>query len=359
LYALGALAGITLFRVATASAGRLRIAARVAVEALAACVVVQVVFALATLAAAGQLPDWGDYITTVRGFLTGPVGDLTYDFTPWSGGLPIGALYAASALALILVVRREPRLVTAHRPALLVLSGTTGYGLALFSYFVNRSADHVLPYVSLPAVMVVALWLSIVLRDERFSSRTRGLAMGSTAAIAALLVATAWSNVDLRFSQSALAYAPPGGKSLRGAMVRLWHPPPLAYGAADATRMLETYMPDEHESVVLASGDLTVEALVRTGRINAIPLSDPWEDSLVADLHRTAVEDAVADLEPGRRMLIDRDSRTVLGESPGSLALNGIAPLESTALHEIADRFRLVRVARAPSGVEVVELRAR
>ena len=109
VYSVGALGGITLFRAATAPTGRLRIAARVAVDALAACVVVQVVFALATLAAAGQLPDWGDYLTTVRGFLTGPVGDLTYDFAPWSGGLAVGGLYAASALALILVVRREPR----------------------------------------------------------------------------------------------------------------------------------------------------------------------------------------------------------------------------------------------------------
>ena len=75
-------------------------------------------------------------------------------------------------------------------------------------------------------------------------------------------------------------------------------------------------MPGEQESVVLTSADLSVEALMRTDRVNAIPLSDPWEDSLVPDLHRQAVEEAVAELEPGRRMLIDRASREVLLTEP-------------------------------------------
>ena len=118
----------------------------------------------------------------------------------------------------------------ANRAALFVLSGTTGYGIALFSYLVNRSADHIVPYVSLPAVMVVVLWLSILLRDRRLSQVGRALLVGSATAIAALLVAVAWSNAGLRFSQSALAYLPPGGKSFRAAIDRLSDGPQLASG---------------------------------------------------------------------------------------------------------------------------------
>jgi hypothetical protein len=362
LYSLGAIAGLTAFRAATAPAGRLRIVVRWTLQVLAACVAVQVVFALATLIGAGQLPHWGDYLKTLHEFLSGPVGDLTYDFSPWSAGLGIGALYAASALGIVLVLLREPELTAANRPALVVLSGTTGYGIALFSYFVNRSADHIVPYVSLPAVMIVALWLSIVLRDRRFSPLSRGAGVASAVALAALLIAVAWSNVGLRFSQSALAYAAPGGKSLSAALHRLWHPPPLAYGAADAERLLRTYMPGERDSVVLTSADLSVEALMRTGRVNEIPLSDPWEDSLIPDLHTTEVEDAVAGLRPGRLMLIDGASRLVLkngATAPGGVVPAGIAPLQALALRRIAERFRLHVVARAPSGVEVVELRPR
>jgi hypothetical protein len=362
LYSLGAIAGLTAFRAATAPAGRLRMVTRAALRVLAACVVVQVIFALATLIGSGQLPDWGDYLKTLQEFLSGPVGDLTYDFSPWSAGLAIGAVYGASALALVLVIRRERELVAENRSALLLLSGTTGYGIALFSYLVNRSADHIVPYVSLPAVMIVALWLSIVLRDQRFSQLSRGVGVGAAAAAAALLIAVAWSNVGLRFSQSALAYAAPGGKSLSAALHRLWHPPPLAYGASDAERMLRTYMPGERKSVVLTSADLSVEALMRTGRVNDIPLSDPWEDSLIPDLHTAEVEDAVDSLRPGRLMLIDSASRQVLksgGTAPGGVVPAGIAPLQALALRRIAERFNLRVVARAPSGVEVVELRSR
>ena len=361
LYTLGAIAGLAAFRVATASGGRLKIVIRLALQLLAAVVIVQLAFALATLAASGELPDWGKYVATLREFLSGGVGDLTYDFSPWSAGLAVGAIYLASALAMVMVLWREPDLTRANRGALLVLSGTTGYGIALFSYLVNRSAEHIVPYISLPALMVVVLWLSILLRDGRLSRIGRGLAVGSAAAAATLLVAIAWSNAGHRFSQSALAYAPPGGKSFRGAIDELTHGPEISDGVGDATRMLDTYMPGEHESVVLTSADLSVEALMRTHRINQIPLSDPWEDSLVPDQHTAAVEAAVAALRPGRRMLIDRASRTVLRTPASSLTrfTVPVASLEDLALHRIADRFRLKRVAIAPSGVEVVELRPR
>jgi hypothetical protein len=362
LYSLGAIAGLVAFRAATAPAGRLRIAVRAALGVIAAIVVVQIAFALATLIGAGQLPDWGNYLSTLREFLTGKVGELTYDFTPWSGGLVLGALYIGSALALALVVRRRPDLTAANRTLLLVLSGTTGYGIALFSYFVNRSADHILPYVSLPAVMIVSLWLEFLLREGRLSARGRGLAAGSVAGAAALLVAIAWSGVGLRFSQSALAHVIPGGQSLSSATHRLWHEPPLAPGGADATRLLETYMPGEHESVVLTAADLSVEALMRTHRVNEIPLSDPWEDSLVPNLHERAVEAAVDRLRPGRRILIDSAARQVLRTSgPGATTIvpSGLAGLQALALRRIAARFRLQTVARSPSGVEVVELQPR
>ncbi len=361
LYSLGAIAGLAAFRVATASGSRLRIVIRLALQVLAAVLIVQLAFAVATLAGAGELPDWGKYLTTLREFLTGGVGDLTYDFSPWSAGLAVGATYAGSALAIVMVVWREPEMTRANRVALLVLSGTTGYGIALFSYLVNRSADHIVPYISLPAVMVVVLWLSILLRDRRLSRIGRGLAVGSVTAAAALLVALAWSNVGLRFSQSALAYLPPGGRSFRGAIDGLSHGPEISPGVADATRMLHTYMAGEHESVVLTSADLSVEALMRTHRINQIPLSDPWEDSLVPDLHTGAVDSAVADLRSGRRILIDPASHTLLRTPTTSTDRFSvpIAPLEALALQKIAQRFRLERVAIAPSGVEVVELRPR
>ena len=41
----------------------------------------------ATLAAAGSLPDWGEYLAYLDAFLFGTVGDLTYDVARWTPGL--------------------------------------------------------------------------------------------------------------------------------------------------------------------------------------------------------------------------------------------------------------------------------
>ena len=70
-------------------------------------------FARATLAAAGALPDWGEYLVYLREFLFGTVGDLTYDVPRWTPGLAVGAGYVASAAALAELVRRDGALVDA------------------------------------------------------------------------------------------------------------------------------------------------------------------------------------------------------------------------------------------------------
>ena len=62
------------------------------------CLVGHLVLAGSTLAIAGELPRWGWYLDTLREFLFGPLGDLTYDFSSFSPGLAVGALYMASAV---------------------------------------------------------------------------------------------------------------------------------------------------------------------------------------------------------------------------------------------------------------------
>ncbi len=94
--------------------GRLRWLARKAVLVVAACVVAHLLFALATLAAAGQLPDWGQYIAYLRAFLFERLGDLNYDFARWSPGLAVGATYLASAAGIVLALQRLPDLVRAR-----------------------------------------------------------------------------------------------------------------------------------------------------------------------------------------------------------------------------------------------------
>jgi len=345
--------------------------ARGLVAALAAVVVAHAAFALATLIGTGELPDWGRYVSTLRAFLTGKVGDLTYDFVPWSAPLLVGALYLSSAAAVVLLVRHRRDLAVGHRTELIALAGVTAWGVALFSYFVNRSAGHILPYVSLPAVMAGALWLSLLLRGSLpVPARTRDAAMAAAAVIAAVIVAVGWSRAGHGYSESALAHVVPGGDSLPSAVDRLWSNPVLKPGTPDGVRLLETQMPSEDRSLVLTDADLGIEILTASGRTSELPFGDPWEDSLVPEQHLEALGQSVDELEPGQLMLVDDaaigvfrgyladPTRDPLENPIGEVNLvpTGIASLQEWVLKEIGRRFQLRTVASGEYGLRVVEL---
>ena len=347
-------------------AERARWVARSLAQLAAACVAAHVALAALTLLAAGELPDWGWYLNTLREFLVGEIGEVTYDFSPWSPGLAVGAIYLASVAGIVLLMRRN-RLLAEREPVLLVaLAGTTAYGIGLFSYLVNRSGDVIVPFLSLPAVLVVTLWLSLLLRPSAgVAGRGRAAILASALAVAALLVSVSWSSVQVRFPQSALAHALPGGPSMGEALDRLWNPPPLFPGADEGERLLARYMPGERRSVVLTAADLSVEILMRSGRASEIPFGDPVEDSFVPEDHLPALARAVAELKPGDRILVDEPAaRTFMAylrepqRDPLSdpLELGGLAHLQEWVLKELGARFRLRPVARGEAGLMVVEL---
>ena len=341
------------------------------IGAAIACLSAHLLLVVLTVIVAGELPDWGRYADILRAFLTGRIGEFTYDFPPWSPAFLVGALYFCSALAVGLVIRLRPALAAANRPAVIALAGSTAYGVALFSYLVNRSAGHILPYVGLPAVLVVALWLHLT-RPAGVAERPRSLAFAAAAAAASLMVATAWAGAGNRFSESALAHLAPGGASLGGALDRLGDLPALHPEAPAGVYLLAEAMPGEERSMVLTDADLSVEILWRAGRVSALPLSDPWEESFVPEQHVDGVREAVAKLEAGDRLLIDeygldayRGYRAEPERDPiadpflqeGSpLVPLGLAKLQQLALRDIALRFRLRTVAAGPGGLRVVEL---
>jgi hypothetical protein len=346
--------------------GRLRWLARQGVLVGVACVCAHLLFAGATLAGTGQLPEWGQYLAYLRAFLFGNLGNLTYDFTRWSPALAVGASYLASAAAIVLLVRSRTAVVERERTSLLALTGTTAYGIVLFSYFVDRSGDHVLAYVSLPAVLVGALWLGMVLRwPDRVPRGARRGALACSISVAAILVAVAWSSIGAKFDHSALAHVVPGGESARSALDRLWHFPPLDARAPEGERLLERYMPGERRTAVVVRPDLGIEILIRSGRANLLPIAYPWGDDFARAQRVPGLRDAVQELRPGERMLLDRGALATLaaaGRDPTSTLVRGltpgapVSPLQVFALQQIDERFRLRPIHRDGAGFVVVEL---
>jgi len=357
--------------------GRRRLLLRWVAALLAACVISHLVLAVATLVGYGQLPDWGLYLTVLREFLTGSIGDLTYDFAPWSPAFAVGAMYLVSAAAVVLMLRLEPRVARERAASTFALAGSTAYGVALFSYFVNRSAPHILPYVCLPAIIATTVWLALLLeRREEAGPRSTALGVGTALALVVVLVGSAWGGAGTRFSQSALAYAiPGGGPSLSSGLHRLWNPPELIGGAQAGADALERCMPGQDHSYVLTDADLGIEVLDRAGRANEFPLGDPWEDSFVPDHHVAPLREAVDALEPGDRILVDpvtvRTYRAYRREpdrdpltdpfASDEIVPTGVASLQEWLLKEIGKRFELRPVCEPESGTDpyVVELEPR
>jgi hypothetical protein len=366
-YTSATFAAIACFRAwALPGPGRLAALIRIAVLALGACVGAHVLFAAATLAASGQLPDWGEYLAYLNEFLFGQIGDLTYDFSPWSAGLPVGAAYAASAVAFVLAVIRRRSLVDDQRTALVAICGITAYGIAVYTYFVNRSADHILPYVSFPVVLVGALWLSLLLRGALVGSRAARLGgLAFALSLSVLVVSAAWSSIGPRFPRTALAHVIPGGESMRTALHRLWNEPPFDPRAAAGVRLVDRYLPGEGRVPIVVSPDLETEILLRSGRANGLGLSYPTEDSFVPSQNLPRVRSAVDGLRPGDRLILQATALEVVAAyraQPSRDPLadpvteNTLAPLQEWALKRIGERFRIRVVHRDEQGLVVVAL---
>jgi hypothetical protein len=335
---------------------------RRAALAVAACVAAQVLLAAATLVASGSLPDWGEYLVFLHAFLFGKAGEFTYDVPAWSPSLALGAGYVASAAAVIELARRRAAL---PRVALIALGGLTAYGIALFSYYVDRSQSHILMHVALPGLLAGALWLSLLLRIAGDAARTAALACALV--LTALLVAIAWPSIGDRFPRTALAHAAPGGESFRGALTRLWHPPVMEPATATAERLVRDDMPGERRSLLMTEQDRAIEVLLRTGRLDRLHIGDPWETGFVAGHWIGRLRATVDGIRPGTRMLIDQaalDRLAYLRAHPefdplstaSAPAAGALTALQQWALRRIGQRFRFHTVA-VDGKFRVVELR--
>jgi hypothetical protein len=214
------------------------------------------------------------------------------------------------------------------------------------------------------------------LRDPRISvvslpgsggvAAARNAGLAAAASVAVLVFAVAWSSIGDRLPDSALAHAAPRTLSIRDALDRLWHPPPLNPAAPAGERALERHMPGEDESLVMVAPDLGTEILLRSGRVDRLLLGDAWEASFVTDEELPELAAAVDALRPGVRMLMDQPARELLARlraepalDPFDPTLRLLAPLQQWALERIDERFLLRPVGSADGGFTVVELSRR
>jgi hypothetical protein len=378
-------AALICFETWTIGEGRLRWLAVRVLAAVVAAVAANLALAGLTLAFTGELPDYGRYYTFLKEFLSGFESKLKFDYADWSAGLPVGIGYAASAAAFVLMVIRRPDLVASERALLTAICGVSAYGIVLYSYFVDRSENLVLPYVSLPLALIGALWLGLLLRGRVTAAlRPRLAGLGFALAVSVLVIAVAWSSIGSRFEQSPLGELLPGGRSVTEDVSDLWDPPPLDPRTPEGERLLDRHMPDTERVLMVVNSALATEILMRSGRSNRLSFTDPVADGKYGTLGRDLapfLDRDVAELEAGDLMLLQTQglqvfrtakqepSRDVFsdpvslnasqGALPGSEAPGAaqtLQPVQEWVLFRLAQRFDLQVVERTGDGFVVVRL---
>lgn len=324
------------------------------------CVFAHLVLAIGTRAFAGSWPDWSTYLAFVRSYAGGL---YVLAVRPWSPGLPILFLHLASAIALAALLARRHRLVLERRPLLLGIAATSGLGIASFGYFVGHSHPNTLLYVALPAVVEACLWVSLV--GDRLLQAPRAPRLVATAAgawLAVLLAISGWPDATDKWRRTALDQAIPGhGGRIREAVPRLWRSPPSDSRAPEAQALLDRHLPKGEPALVITEPELSVETLVRSDRVNVLPIGDPEQDNLVPNETYPKVRRAIDRLPPGTLMLtqlavFDAPVKP-LGLRPNSRGR--LVRQQKLALDRIRARFRLEEVDRSPRGFAVVRLAAR
>ena len=129
--------------------------------------------------------------------------------------------------------------------------------------------------------------------------------------------------------------------------------PALDSRAPGGELLLDRYLPGERRVLIVTLPDLGVEILIRSGRANRLPFGDPIEDSFIASERLPLLREALADLEPGTRLLLDQAALDALAairssgppDRRGPLTdLGDLASLQLRVLEWIDERFRLRRV---------------
>lgn len=316
-------------------------------------------FALLTLALGGELPDWGGYVELFGAWAEILEETFGSDAETFTRAWLLGAAYLASGVGAMLLLLGDE----ARRRQGLAIGGVSAIGASFLSYFIAHSTDVFLPFIALPALLLAALWLSLALREGGGQLASAALAIAACALV--MLLAGSWSESERRLPRTALAHLVPGGPSLLDDMRRMWASPRIDPRAPAAQELIERHIPGDR-ALVLTEPDLGQEALIRAGRANLLPISYPWQDEVALEESLPPVTDAIAELEPGTRVLLQEPPGPGTAPVPallferlfGNVPDDGrLGPLAAIARHALEERFDLELVERGPDGLYVAELR--
>lgn len=294
---------------------------------------------LITYILSGSL-DWGTYFEYIRLYTFDGFSQLPVVF--FSPGPLMAAAIFASGVILLWLVRERPGTLS---PEMRVsLTGLTGLAVVTFTYYLGRSHPNNLLILLVPVVALGGLWTQVLLTAP--AARWRSVATAAIMVAGAMIVVFAWPSVEQKWSNTALGLGIPGrGGSLHASLDRLTGNPVLDQRAPGGVALLAGRLPPHAPALVLTEPNLTTEILIRAGRRNVLPISNPAEDFLIASSWDRVI--TASEHVPAGALLLT---------SAVPAGLPGFNDLQQAALSVLHRRFAFRPVESTPDGFELVRL---
>jgi hypothetical protein len=348
VYCLGTASAIACLDAATlesAPGARFGAAIRGVARLLAASVCGVLLYTGLTRAATGVWPHWGSYIEFIRLYTTGGLGALP--IASWSPGLALGALYVASAVALVALALLRPSLVRERHATFRAIAGLTAMGSLVYTYFLGRAAPNNLFHISPPAVALVFVWVGIA--DATLTNRRNAaIAVAAAVFMGAFAVAGERGNIAGKYPHTALAALLGRSADLTSELRSLGHNPVVDPEAAHVARFVSSLGQPHAALIVLLYPSVESEALLRLDRGNAVGTSNPCQESLSAS--------GAARVAAGVRAL---RTGAVLVTSAAPSDAGRLLPIEHYELALVRSRFTMRQLRADGRGLEAFALAAR
>jgi hypothetical protein len=357
IYALFAYVGICVFesfQAADAVGQSLRrLLGRLALLALALAAS-QAAFAGWTYQRTGTWPQWGVYLGFISTYTVGGLGaELIEPWSPWI--FPIGIYFAS---LMVFAFRYFVRGKVGDSPQEKLIFGLTLFGIAQYTYYVDRSHPNALYHIAIPGVMIGGYWLVRLMgSDDLPVAVRRGARFSFFAAIALIAVAT-FPSFSAKYQQNQTGFRIAWRSVLsvlgRGTAQRFWageiklvFSPSPDPQVPEAVALLEKYTPGQTDATVLLSSATTTEVLMASGRVHHFPINDVVED-WVSPAVMTRILESPTGLHPNDVILLVDDPVFYRDQAYGELELGLVA--------KICREFTLQELDRTAHGVAAFRL---
>jgi hypothetical protein len=297
-YSLGTFAAVvvTVGLLADARGTRLRAIVRDLALGCLVMVAAVAIFSVATYIASGHRPRPRGYLDYLR--LYSSAGFGTLPIPDWSFGYLMGGAYVLSLVAVTAICLYGRGSDLARPSRLVPIVATTAFGMLALTYFVGRSDPNNLTHVAAPFVTMIALWAFVAWRW--WQAERAPVALAALLLVvwsACLLFQSNWRGLTIKAPDSALAtLAKPliGQPGLVTTIRTLTSNPVVNTDAAAIEDLVRRTVPPHAPLLIAVDPNLSTEALLRLGRSNVLPISDPNEDALTQARRASLIADAAA-----------------------------------------------------------------